>query len=1046
VGELQVVLGKLGFDASEILNATEGIVYATAASGGELADVASIVGTTLRGFKLETSEATRVADVMAAAFNNTALDLGNFGEAMKYISPIAAATGMNLEGIVAILGRLADAGVTGSLAGTAMRNILLRLVDPSSKLGKYLGGSVSNIEELIAALKGLRNEGISVSESLELTDRRAVTAFTNMIDNADKVEALYTSLKDVEGVAKDMSEVRMDNLKGDSLILKSVLQEMSVSIGGDLNPSLRSFVQSITEFFQMVGRNKDSVYAIVKGFTLMATALTILTVTNRIAASMAFKTALAFIKKGQAAIFARTQIDALKLSMTALARSNWLGLLLTVVTSLVLALKLFKDRTEQAAVATSKYSDEIGEEKTKLDVLFGALKKAEEGTKERVTLINRINKEYKEYLPSLLSEKSTNEDIAKAYDAINKNLEKNIALKIKEREITDIMTRSRNEENEALKQLDTAVKDSSVRGALRSALQDYAIKTSASDKGGLFVDPIQYAQRFKGNTEALDKWIEQMGYAEGGLAAMDAVWKETDAKMKSIAYTYGVSYDVVKQLAGTLTGIKTKTLADIKELADELDAYIQGFKGLEGGILDPMTPEGEEGDPTDKGYQNRKKAAEKQKLELLEDTLYKRLALLDYEYSESKQALGEFYDDMSFLDNWYADEKIRVTSEWQEEVDAIREKGRSEYMDNELAQFDQEQELAYNRFRSVKRSERELTLFDLEQQKERLEHILKYGLYRSNAEMEIIKAIIGRIKQEMADVESDETKDGRDIFDLLGLKLDDDQKDALKDYADYMIDQINRIVDARVEAAQKAVDAAEREIEAARTVLEQEREDRAAGYANSVELAERELEMKKRSLEKAKDMQEKALKAQRAMQSIERAGNLVTGISGIVKAWSANPVVMAGLIATMLSLYAAGEVAAVKAAKSTKYAEGGYEEIDGASHSAGGVTIGYSGRRRLEAEGGEGMAIFNKRATRRMGRRLPQIVEQINKGQVDVFSRHNTNDFTQINVASSSPELQDIKRDIMALLLLEQNKTDRTQVGGKIIEKYKNVTRIINVN
>ena len=73
----------------------------------------------------------RVADVMTATANNSAQTLTDLGEAMKYTAPIAAEYGLTLEETAKTLGALANFGIKGSMAGTTMKNILLRLADPA---------------------------------------------------------------------------------------------------------------------------------------------------------------------------------------------------------------------------------------------------------------------------------------------------------------------------------------------------------------------------------------------------------------------------------------------------------------------------------------------------------------------------------------------------------------------------------------------------------------------------------------------------------------------------------------------------------------------------------------------------------------------------------------------------------------------------------------------------------------------------------------------------------------------------------------------------
>ena len=114
VSQLQVEFAKLGFSTQEILNATEATLDLAAATGVDLAEAAVVAGNTVRSFGLDTLETQRVVDVMAKSFSSSALDMSKFQEAMKLVAPAARATGRSIEETTALLGVMADNGISGS--------------------------------------------------------------------------------------------------------------------------------------------------------------------------------------------------------------------------------------------------------------------------------------------------------------------------------------------------------------------------------------------------------------------------------------------------------------------------------------------------------------------------------------------------------------------------------------------------------------------------------------------------------------------------------------------------------------------------------------------------------------------------------------------------------------------------------------------------------------------------------------------------------------------------------------------------------------------
>jgi TP901 family phage tail tape measure protein len=246
VGQLQVEFAKLGFSTKEILAATEATLDLAAATGTDLARSAEVAGATVRGFAMDASETVRVADVMAASFSKSALDMEKFAESMKVVAPISKAANIPIETTTALLGKLADAGIHGSMAGTGLKNLLSQLSNESSKLSKTLGYSVKNSEDLGRAFADLKEKNIDLTEATELTDERSKAAFLTLIDGADGVSKLADELKKADGAASDMAKTMSDNLAGDLDKAASAWEGLMLKLGN--TKAFRAATQYFTQF------------------------------------------------------------------------------------------------------------------------------------------------------------------------------------------------------------------------------------------------------------------------------------------------------------------------------------------------------------------------------------------------------------------------------------------------------------------------------------------------------------------------------------------------------------------------------------------------------------------------------------------------------------------------------------------------------------------------------------------------------------------------------------------------------------------------------
>lgn len=211
---LQTELAKLGFKEDAIMAMQEPVLHFATAIGTTLPEAAAMAGATLRMFGLEAKDTEDTLAVLTAGANNSALSFSYYQTAMATVGPVAKTFGFSLRDTVALLGTLANAGFDASSAATATRNILLNLADSSGKLAVSLGKPASAFPELMDGLRQLKAQGVDLNTTLELTDKRSVSAFNTFLDGADAAMELRDSLDDVNGVLKKTAEERINTVEG----------------------------------------------------------------------------------------------------------------------------------------------------------------------------------------------------------------------------------------------------------------------------------------------------------------------------------------------------------------------------------------------------------------------------------------------------------------------------------------------------------------------------------------------------------------------------------------------------------------------------------------------------------------------------------------------------------------------------------------------------------------------------------------------------------------------------------------------------------------
>lgn len=380
-----------------------------------------------------------------------------------------------------------------------------------------------------------------------------------------------------------------------------------------------------------------------------------------------------------------------------------------------------------------------------------------------------------------------------------------------------------------------------------------------------------------------------------------------------------------------------------------------------------------------------------------------------------------------------------------------------------MTNFDQWQAAAEAEFNIVKRSENQITKFKLKQEQDRWKEqirLAKSGAIEwSDAQLAEAEAMVKKLQRELDEADGFINLVGKKGFGgalLTKLGFDDDQIAALSDAVDIVLDNIKAIADAEVEAAEAAVAAAEKRVEAAQKAYDAEVEARNNGYANNVATAKKELQQEKKNQAQKQKLLEEAQRRQEAINTITQASSLITASANIWSSFSSIPIIGPALavaaIAAMWTSFTAAKIRAAQVAKSSsqEYGEGGLEFLEGGSHASGNdidLQTKNSRGKNMRAEGGEAMAIINKRSTKRYRKILPALVDSINKGTFEdkFIGAFKTGDELAQNISfsQSSVDLTRLEEDVK---VLKQNSERQycAMPDGSYIEIRKNVTRHIH--
>ena len=249
-------MAMAGWKTGDMLDGIEGIMNLAAASGEDLAATSDIVTDALTAMGLSAKDSGHFADILAAASSNANTNVSMMGETFKYCAPVAGALGFTAEDTAEAIGLMANAGIKSSQAGTAMRTMLTSLTGEVTFVGDAFGkltiettntdGSMRSLGEILADCRvafSQMSESEKAANAEALVGKNAMSGFLAVMNAAPAdIEKLNNAINNCDGTAEKMASTMQDNLAGQLTILKSQLEELAISIGEILMPSIRQIV------------------------------------------------------------------------------------------------------------------------------------------------------------------------------------------------------------------------------------------------------------------------------------------------------------------------------------------------------------------------------------------------------------------------------------------------------------------------------------------------------------------------------------------------------------------------------------------------------------------------------------------------------------------------------------------------------------------------------------------------------------------------------------------------------------------------------------
>jgi TP901 family phage tail tape measure protein len=266
VSEAMESMARKGFDAEEILQGIPGVLDAIAASGEGMAEVSTVVGSTIRGFGLDASKAAHVADILAFSAEKSGAHITDMGTALATAAPTAKALGVSLEDTAAAVGLLQKMGLDASTAGSATATMLAKISKPSADAAKQmaaLGVSFKDAKGNALPFRDILGQFVKVgdkaggnmnrmaffAELVGLRGDKAALALADMAKTGD-FDKLTESLKNVDGYAHKVATIRLDTTTGSWKLLTSTVEVLETKLFELKSGPLRGVIDGTNQWLQ----------------------------------------------------------------------------------------------------------------------------------------------------------------------------------------------------------------------------------------------------------------------------------------------------------------------------------------------------------------------------------------------------------------------------------------------------------------------------------------------------------------------------------------------------------------------------------------------------------------------------------------------------------------------------------------------------------------------------------------------------------------------------------------------------------------------------
>ena len=404
-------------DKEALAETTEAALTLAAAAKMDAKTSVESLAAAMNQFGAPAAEADRYINALAAGSQAGSAGVDRIAKSIVKFGATAAGANLSVEESVGLIETLAEKGLQGEVAGTKLNGVLLNLQTAANqKFNPAVVGMQQALDNLAAA-------NLSTAEKVQLFGKGNIVAGEILIQNRESFARLKEAVTGTN-TAYEQAATNTDNLATKQKIAENTIQNVRIELGQKVMPIVAAFYEKLAQFTNYIAPVLDwfdPFFVFVKN-------------------------AFHFITNLFSALKAGFEVLREKASGLFEGISNAFGLINKALSFVADKLDDFTHSMRSSLDVTKEYNKELAREQAQLDMLVSTIRESAEGSEARKAAIERLNKQYGKYLPNLLTEKSSLEEIEAAQKAANDALRYNIALKAQEDKLTAIQSEATERE------------------------------------------------------------------------------------------------------------------------------------------------------------------------------------------------------------------------------------------------------------------------------------------------------------------------------------------------------------------------------------------------------------------------------------------------------------------------------------------------------------------------------------------------------------------------------------------------------------------------